>query len=467
MKNILFIIALLLSFKSIQAQTAVGSGFSYQGELLDNGSPANGDYDMTFIAFETELATLPLATVFTFSNPVTNGLFNISNIDFETNDEIYFGDEIWIEIQIKKSSDTGILETLTSRQRINSVPYSVQAETAGFAYTANTLAAGFANNREVLTFDGTAWRALATAWQETPNLVYTRNIQPGSQISIGTATPNAGTKFTVNTFTNGIISQFIGNANVYNEFMEAGVAKGYIGSFQDGSHSGTTSDDFEIGTSGSNATGKVHLTINAIPKVTVSDNGNVGIINTTPIGKFQVDTDALVVTSGDFVGIGTIIPDAQLEVNAAANVNKTFSATNDTIEKFTVHQNGGSSVGTGFVPPTDGLFVEGDVKQQHDSNGLMKYMARVRCLGASSSLTSFYNGTNNNGSVSVTAINTTGRCQVNFPSNINTRYWQISAVSVNGNHNVNCHTLVSNSQLICQRTLSGANNDGDIMILVY
>ena len=50
-KSVVWFMGLLVLF-NVQAQTST-SAFNYQGELLDNGSPANGLYDINFTAFDT------------------------------------------------------------------------------------------------------------------------------------------------------------------------------------------------------------------------------------------------------------------------------------------------------------------------------------------------------------------------------------------------------------------------------
>lgn len=464
--KILFMIFTLLSIVPVTAQ--VGAAFNYQGELLDNGSPANDTYDFIIDAYTTETGNNMIDTLDFNNISVVNGLFTISNIDFGSS---LLGNTIWLQINIRKTGESGNFEILLSRQKIYKAPYAYEsdfAKNATIADEAFSLSPNGANTNDVLTFNGSQWAAKTGSWQYQNNVLSTTNNNIIDKVVIGSSTPSSQpARLTVNSQSNGKITHFEGTSGIYNEYRENNVAKGYVGSFQNGIfNAGTNEDDFEIGTSSSNTTGNMHLTISAVPRLTVTNNGMVGIGNTSPTGKFQVDSDSLIVTTGDFVGVGTTIPDAKLEVDAASNVGKSFSVKNNGTEKLTVHQNGGSSVGSGISPPVDGLYVEGSVKQSSSANGMLKYMVRVRCLQSGSSVTSSYNGINN-GTVSITDEGVAGRCNIHFNTNINTRYWQVTAVSANGNHNANCHTLVSNSQLRCQRTLSGANNDGDIMILVY
>ena len=63
--KIILAIVMALSIQCNVAYSAelVGSGFSYQGELLDNGSPANTQYDIKFIAYDALVDGNPVLVV--------------------------------------------------------------------------------------------------------------------------------------------------------------------------------------------------------------------------------------------------------------------------------------------------------------------------------------------------------------------------------------------------------------------
>lgn len=67
------------------------------------------------------------------------------------------------------------------------------------------------------------------------------------------------------------VSRFSGPDGMYVIFTENNVYRGYIGSFSG------NAEDVDFGTGAGNATGKVHLTIQALPKLTVETNGNINI----------------------------------------------------------------------------------------------------------------------------------------------------------------------------------------------
>lgn len=353
MKFLIMLILTLIVHSFTSAQV-MGPGFNYQGEILDNGSPANGDYDIIINAFDTQIGGSPIAVSdIRFNIAITNGLLNIENIDFLSSG-IYHGDLVWMEIGIKKSSDPFTsFETLTPRQSIGAVPNSIfsyradYAVGADFSAIAYDLGIGVPITNDVLTYNGTRWYPKANTWiEQTPTRLMTNH-----KVGIGDSSVNA--KLTIK------------------------------------------------GDTGTNS-------------MEVKNSGNeIGLV---------------------------------------------------------VHSNSGVSIGSSFIPDVSevkGLYVYGNVTQGSTANGIMKYMVRVQCLASGSNIISSYPNYSTNSPIFATDENTTGGCSVHFPTNINTRYWQVTAVSDNGNHNANCHTVVSNNVLKCQRTLSGANSNGDIMILVY
>jgi hypothetical protein len=64
---------------------------------------------------------------------------------------------------------------------------------------------------------------------------------------------------------------------MYITLSENGVPKGYLGSF----NQGVSADDVDFGTY-AGTSGALHLITQSIPRLTVANNGNVGIGNTNP-----------------------------------------------------------------------------------------------------------------------------------------------------------------------------------------
>jgi len=272
---IVLLLTIIISTSTIAAP--VGSGFNYQGELSDGNSPANGSYDIQFKAFSvesggTEYVVIPefLATV------VSNGLFNIDNVDF--GDALFDGEEYWIEVSVKLAgSDT--YTALSPRQKLNATPYAVQAE---------FLAANGASSGDVLQFIGGNWVGNALNIEPTPWDVNGFDIAyEEGNVGIGT---DASTALHVkDSSSNPVIID--GGNRMYVSFHENGLSRGYIGSYQ--SQPDTNDEDFEIGTVNF-STGNMHIvTGNNQPRITVTSDGKVGINNLIPSADLHVSGETL------------------------------------------------------------------------------------------------------------------------------------------------------------------------------
>ena len=81
----------------------------------------------------------------------------------------------------------------------------------------------------------------------------------------------------------GHTARFNGTNNMFLSIYESDAYRGYVGSYSG------AAEDVDFGTGSGNTNGKVHLTIQAIPRMTVASNGNVGVGNTSPTRKLDVN----------------------------------------------------------------------------------------------------------------------------------------------------------------------------------
>lgn len=107
----------------------VSTAITYQGQLKNAGSPANGDIAMVFRLFDAATDGNQVGPTLTFDglggNPppvsVTGGLFTVG-LDFEA--AAYDGQERWLEIVVQGTP-------LTPRQRLAAAPYARYAARSG------------------------------------------------------------------------------------------------------------------------------------------------------------------------------------------------------------------------------------------------------------------------------------------------------------------------------------------------
>src|SRR5262245_52360707 len=95
-KYIILLVTLLISASQSPQAASLGTAFTYQGRLTDNGAPANGNYDLRFRLFNAPSAGVLVGSPQTNSPvAVSNGLFTVS-LDFGAG--IFNGSAYWLEI---------------------------------------------------------------------------------------------------------------------------------------------------------------------------------------------------------------------------------------------------------------------------------------------------------------------------------------------------------------------------------
>lgn len=117
----LLIFAVLFSAVTTWAQA---TEFTYQGKLSDMGTPtATYDFQFRLCATETASCTTPLATFSQTDVTVTGGIFTVK-VNFPATQ--FNGADKFLEIAVKRTGEANYV-TLSPRQKITSVPYSIQS----------------------------------------------------------------------------------------------------------------------------------------------------------------------------------------------------------------------------------------------------------------------------------------------------------------------------------------------------
>jgi hypothetical protein len=127
MKSIakLFLITSIVITTALQA-SAQGTAFTYQGQLSDNGSPANGNYDLRFFIYDALTGGSVVAGPITNAPvAVSNGLFTVV-LDFGSG--VFTGPPLWLHIGARSNGVAVAYTALSPRQELTPTPYSITAE---------------------------------------------------------------------------------------------------------------------------------------------------------------------------------------------------------------------------------------------------------------------------------------------------------------------------------------------------
>jgi hypothetical protein len=120
----------LLSTINRQLSTAwaQGTAFTYQGQLQNNGALANGNFDLKFTLFKTNINGTAVAGPVTNSDVgISNGLFTVT-IDF--GGAVWNGETNWLEIAVETNGGSPFTK-LSPRQQVTPTPYAITAENLG------------------------------------------------------------------------------------------------------------------------------------------------------------------------------------------------------------------------------------------------------------------------------------------------------------------------------------------------
>ena len=121
--SLFLLLALLFMASHGHAQTA----FTYQGQLRDGSTNANGNYSLTFKLFDNAVGGTQIGSTLTVPNQsVVNGLFTVA-LDF--GGAAFDGNARWLEITVKAGASAA--ETLAPRVAVLPSPYALYAKVAG------------------------------------------------------------------------------------------------------------------------------------------------------------------------------------------------------------------------------------------------------------------------------------------------------------------------------------------------
>jgi hypothetical protein len=112
----------------------MGCAFTYQGRLIEAGSPAQGEYDFQFELYDEPVDGNQLnGTIEVNEVNVSDGYFTVL-LDFGAG--VFNGDARWLDIGVRHGAleDPNTYADLEPRQEVTPTPYALYAETTGGDY---------------------------------------------------------------------------------------------------------------------------------------------------------------------------------------------------------------------------------------------------------------------------------------------------------------------------------------------
>ena len=109
---------------------ALGTGFTYQGQLKQGDNPVNGTCDFQFSLWDAAGSGSPPTGGNQIGSPqtktsisVSNGYFTIPDLDFGA--DAFQGDARWLQIAVRCPAGSGDYTTLAPRQALTAAPYAL------------------------------------------------------------------------------------------------------------------------------------------------------------------------------------------------------------------------------------------------------------------------------------------------------------------------------------------------------
>ncbi|NIP23179.1 MAG: hypothetical protein GWN67_01900 [Phycisphaerae bacterium] len=124
MTTISAILVLVVCTINLSNAAQVGTGWTYQGRLMDDNNPGEGVYDFQFKLFDNQYTgTQQGSTVDVNDLDVIDGYFTVE-LDFGS--DVFDSDAYWLEIDVRPGGTADPFITLSPRQEITPTPYAMQ-----------------------------------------------------------------------------------------------------------------------------------------------------------------------------------------------------------------------------------------------------------------------------------------------------------------------------------------------------
>lgn len=151
----------VLAQEGISVQAALGTAFTYQGRLTDDGGPVSGACDFQFSLFEAADGGSQVGSTQTRPNvTVSSGLFTAElNGGGEFGPTAFTGQARWLAIAVRCPAGSGSFTTLSPRQPLTAAPYALFSPSSGSTQALNgyPVSGAAPAGGQVLKWDGSLW----------------------------------------------------------------------------------------------------------------------------------------------------------------------------------------------------------------------------------------------------------------------------------------------------------------------
>ncbi len=127
--------AVLVMSGAVLGQVPLGTGWTYQGRLLESGAPVNDSVDLRFTLCESEAAGCTLGTTVVFdgqlgNDPPVDIIDGLITVELDFGVAAFDGNARWLRVEVRSPhdpSDAAPYEVLSPRQLLTTAPYALYA----------------------------------------------------------------------------------------------------------------------------------------------------------------------------------------------------------------------------------------------------------------------------------------------------------------------------------------------------
>jgi predicted regulator of Ras-like GTPase activity (Roadblock/LC7/MglB family) len=158
--------------------TPLGTGFTYQGKLDEDGVPRTGTCDFQFSLWDAAEGGNQIGTTQTETGvALSEGLFTV---DLDFGSTAFWGNARWLQIAVRCPTGSGSYTTLDPRQALTAAPYALYASKAPWSGLTG-VPAGFADGVD----DNTTYNRAAPAANDITTVDDTGTVGSHTSITIG------------------------------------------------------------------------------------------------------------------------------------------------------------------------------------------------------------------------------------------------------------------------------------------